>query len=92
MQDQTKSNAHDSPPHHLNSYDIDRNLLTDNTVITFPTMLKLISVTLVGSVKYSKLDIDSDDKDTSSTNGCVTSNDITGHDRKNILQKMPTSP
>ncbi len=52
-------------------------------------MLKLISGTLVGGVKYSDLFIDSDDKDTSSTNGYVTSND-TCHEENNILQKMPT--
>ncbi len=46
---------------------------------------------MVGGVKYSDLYIDSDDKDTSYTNSYVTSND-TGHDEKNILQKMPTLP
>jgi hypothetical protein len=35
--------------------------------------------------------IDSDDKDTSYTNGYVTSND-TGHDEISILQKIPTLP
>jgi hypothetical protein len=86
-----KSNTHDSPPNYLNMDDIVRNLLTDNTIKTFPRMLKLIRGTLVGSVKYSDLYIDSDGKDISSTNGYVTSND-TGHDKNNILQKMPTLP
>jgi hypothetical protein len=54
-------------------------------------MLKLISGTLVGIVKYSDLEFDSDDKDTSSTNVYVTSNN-TGHDENNIFQIMPTLP
>ena len=43
---------------------------------TFPTMLKLISGTLVGNVNYSDLYIDSDeDEDTSLTSSFVNKND-----------------
>ena len=53
-------------------------------------MLKLISGTLVGSVKYSDIYIDSDeDKDTSSTNDCVKNNDK-GQDK--TQHKIPTLP
>jgi hypothetical protein len=55
-------------------------------------MFKLIGGTLVGGVKYSDLSVDSDeDKDTSSTNSCVTNNDK-GHDKNNIQHKIPTLP
>jgi hypothetical protein len=55
-------------------------------------MLKLISGTLVGGVKYSDLYIDSnEDEDTSSANIYVTNNDK-GHDKNNIQHKIPTLP
>jgi hypothetical protein len=55
-------------------------------------MLKIIGETLVGGVKYSDLNIDSDeDKDISSTNSYVTNNDK-GHDKNNIQNKIPTLP
>ena len=55
-------------------------------------MLKLISGTLVGGVKYSDLYIDSNkDEDTSSTNSYVTNNNK-GHDKNNNQHKIPTLP
>ncbi len=89
---QTDSNTHDTPLHYLNSNDIDNENGTEETIKTFPTMLKLISGTLVGGVKYSDLYIDSDeDKDTSSTNSYDTNNDK-GHDKNNTQHKIPTLP
>jgi hypothetical protein len=65
---------------------------TEETIKTFPTMLKLIGGTMVGGVKYSDQYIDSDeDKDTSSTNSYDTNND-NGHDKNNIQHKIPTLP
>ncbi len=53
-------------------------------------MLKLISGTLVGGVKYSDVCIDSDeDEDTSSTNDYVNNNDK-GNDK--TQHKIPTLP
>jgi hypothetical protein len=55
-------------------------------------LLKLISGTLVGGVKYSDLYIDLDDhEDTSSTNSYVTNNDK-GYDKNNNQHKIPTLP
>ncbi len=55
-------------------------------------MLKLISGTLVGGVKYSDLYIDfGEDEDTSSTNSYVKNNDK-GHDKNNNQHKIPTLP
>ncbi len=55
-------------------------------------MLKLISGTLVGGIKYSDLYSDSnEDKDTSSTNSYVTINDK-GNDKNNNQHKIPTLP
>ncbi len=73
---QAGSNTHETTPHCLNSVDIDNDHGTEETIKSFPTMLKLISGTLVGGVKYSDLYIDSnEDEDTSSTNSYVTNND-----------------
>jgi hypothetical protein len=55
-------------------------------------MLKLISGTLVGSVNYSDLYIDSDeDEDTSSTNSLVNKSDKE-HGKKKKERKIPTLP
>jgi hypothetical protein len=92
LQYQADSNTHDTTPHCLTSNDIDYDHGTEKTIKTFPTMLKLISGTLVGGVKYSDLYIDSDeDKDNSSTNSYVTNNDK-GHDKSNTQHKIPTLP
>jgi hypothetical protein len=68
LQYQADSITHETTPHCLNSNDIDNDYGTDVTIKSFPTMLKLISGTLVGGVKYSDLYIDSNEgEDTSST-------------------------
>jgi hypothetical protein len=61
---------HLNNPQCLNSNDFDSDHGTEETIKTFPTMLKLVGGTLVGSVKYTdQIYIDSDEeKDTSSTN------------------------
>ena len=69
---QTQINTHGTSPHCLNPNDIDSDHGTEETIKTFPTMLKLIGGTLVGGVKYSDLYIDSnEDEDTSSANSYV---------------------
>ncbi len=47
----------------LNSDDVNGDISTMHTIQTFPTMLKLISGTLVGGANYSDTYIDSDVKD-----------------------------
>jgi hypothetical protein len=67
LQHQADSSAHDATPQFLNSKDIDGDHRAEETIKTFPTMLKLSSGTLVGGVKYRDLYIDSDeDEDISS--------------------------
>jgi hypothetical protein len=76
----------------FNSNDINNDHGTEETIKTFPTMLKLIGGTLVGGVKYSDLYIDSnEDEDTSSTNSCGTNN-YKGHDQNNTQHNIPTLP
>jgi hypothetical protein len=68
-------------------FNIDSDHKTEETIKTFPTMLKLIGGTLVGSVKYSDIYIDSDeDDDTSSTNDYVNKNDK-GHGKNKTQNK-----
>ncbi len=55
LQHQADSSTHDATPQCLNSKDFDSDHGTEDTIKTFPTMLKLISGTLVGGVKYSDL-------------------------------------
>jgi hypothetical protein len=47
----------------LNSDDVNGDISTMHTIQTLPTMLKLISGTLVGGANYSDIYIDSDVKD-----------------------------
>ncbi len=76
LQHQADSSTHDATPQCLNSIDFDSDHGTEETIKTFPTTLKLISVTLVGGVKYSDLYIDSDeDEYTSSTSSSVNESD-----------------
>jgi hypothetical protein len=76
LQYQADSNIHVSAQHFLNSKDFDNDHGTEESIKSPPTMLKLIGGTLVGSVKYSDLYIDSDeDEGNSSTNSHVTNND-----------------
>jgi hypothetical protein len=90
LQYQADSYSHDAAPQCLNSNNINSDHGTEDTIKTFPTMLKLISGTLVGGVKYSDIYIDSDeDEDTSSTNDYVNNNDK-GQDK--TQHKIPTLP
>ncbi len=76
LQQQADSSTRDATPIFSNSKDIDDDHGTEETIKTFPTMLKLISGTLVGGVKYNDLYIDSDeDEDTSSTSSFVNERD-----------------
>ena len=68
LPNQADSSTQNSIPQCLNSNDFDSDHGTEETIKTFPTMLKLVGGTLVGSVNYSDLYNDSDDlEDTSST-------------------------
>jgi hypothetical protein len=70
------SSAHDGTSQCLHSKDIDGDHRSEEMIKTFPTMLNLISGTLVGGVNYSDLYIDSDeDEDTSLTISFVNEND-----------------
>jgi hypothetical protein len=92
LQYQADSNIHETAQHCLNSKDIDNDYGTEETIKSFATMLKLISGTLVGGVKYSDLYIDSnEDKDNSSTNSHVTNNDK-DQNKNNNQQKIPPLP
>ncbi len=51
LQYQADSYSHDAAPQCLNSNNIKSDHGTEDTIKTFPTMLKLISGTLVGGVK-----------------------------------------
>jgi hypothetical protein len=92
LQYQADSYTHDAAPQCLNSNNIESDHGTEDTIKTFPTMLKLICGTLVGGVKYSDIYIDSDeDEETSSTNDYVNNNDK-GHDKNKTQHKIPTLP
>jgi hypothetical protein len=88
LQHQADSSTRDATPIILISKDIDGDHGTEETIKTFPTMLKLISGTLVGGVKYSDLykdsdeDEDDEDEDTSSTSSFV--NDRDGKKKGNV--------
>jgi hypothetical protein len=87
---QPDSYSHDATPQCLNANNIDGDHRTDDTTKNFPTMLKLISGTLVGVVKYSDIYIESDeDEDTSSMDNYVNNNDKS-HDK--TQHKIPTLP
>ncbi len=91
-QHQADSSTRDGTPIFLNLKDINGDLGREGTIKTFPTMLKLISGTLVGGVKYSDLYIDSDeDEDTSSTSSFVNKRDK-DHVKKKKERKIPTLP
>ena len=55
LQNQSHLHTQDTTHHCLNSNDTNSHHGTGDTTKTFPTMLKLISGTLVGGVKYSDL-------------------------------------
>ncbi len=91
LQHQADSSTQNAIPQCLNSKDLNTDHGTEDTIKTFPTMLKLIGGTLVGGVKYSDLYIDSDeDEDTSSTSSYVNKSDK--DHGKNMQCKIPTLP
>jgi len=92
LQQQADSSTHDATPQYLNLKDFDSDHGTEETIKTFPTMLKLIRGTLVGGVKYSDLYIDSDeDEYTSSTSSSVNKSDK-DHGKKKAKRNIPTLP
>jgi hypothetical protein len=73
---QPDSSSHDATRQCLTATNIDDYHRTEDTMKTFPTMLKLISGLLVGGVKYSDIYIESNnDDDTSTTNDYMNNND-----------------
>jgi hypothetical protein len=92
LQKQLHLNTQDTGHHCLNPNDTNSHHGTEDTTKTFPTMLTLISGTLVGGVKYSDLYIDSgEEEETSSTESYVTNNNM-DHKKNNTLHKVPTLP
>ncbi len=76
LQHQADSSTQNATPQCLNLKDLNSDHGTEDTIKTFPTMLKLICGTLVGGVKHSDLYIDSnEDEDTSSTSSYVNESD-----------------
>jgi hypothetical protein len=76
----------------LNSDDVNGDISTMHTIQTFPTMLKLISQTLVGGANYSDIYIDSDVEDVLeklSTINNETTKEI-DRDKNTNSQKVPT--
>ncbi len=90
LQYQAETYSHDTTPQCLSSNNIDSDHGAEDTIKIFPIMLKLISGTLVGGVKYIDIYIEADeDEDTSSTNDYVNNNDK-GQDK--TQHKIPTLP
>ena len=90
LQHQVESNTHDSTNQCFNSKEFAGDQEQEDIIKTFPTMLKLISGTLVGSVKYSDLYIDSDkNEDISSASSLVNKKD---HSKKPNECRIPTLP
>ena len=74
----------------LNSKHSDRDQKIEESVKTFPTMLKLINGTLIGSMKYSDLYNDLEEcEDTSSTSSQANKSDR-DHCMNKIQDKIPT--
>ena len=85
LPNQADSSTQNSIPQCLNSNDFDSDHGTEETIKTFPTMLKLVAGTLVGSVIYSDLYDDFDnEEDTSSTSS------YKDHDRTKKQRKIPS--
>ena len=66
----------------LNSNDFDSDHGTEETIKTFPTMLKLVVGTLVGSVIYSDVYDDSDNEEETSSTSSFKDYDRTKKQRK----------
>lgn len=85
LQNQADSGTQNSIAQCLNSNEFDSDHGTEETIKTFPTMLKLVAGTLVGTVIYSDIYDDSDnEEDTSSTSS------YKDHDRTKKQCKIPS--
>ena len=92
LQHQPDSSTCYSTPLCLNSTNFDDDQKTEESIKTFPTLLKLINGTLVGSVKYSDLYNDlEENEDTSSTCRHASESDR-DHCMKKMQRKIPTLP
>jgi len=92
LQHQPDSSTRDATPLCLNSTNFDGDQKTEESIITFPTMLKLINGTLVGCVKYSDLYNDlEENEDTSSTCRHANESDRDYYTKK-MQCKIPTLP
>ena len=88
LQDQVESSTHDSTNQCFYSKEFAGHHEQDDMIKTFPTMLKLISGTLVGGVKYSDLYIDSDEnEEKTSANSLVSKKD---HGKRPKEHRIPT--
>ena len=88
LQDQVESSTHDSTNQCFYSKEFAGHHEQDEMIKTFPTMLKLISGTLVGGVKYSDLYIDSDEnEEITSANSLVSKKD---HRKRPKEHRIPT--
>ena len=92
LQHQPDSSTRDATPLCLNSTNFDGDQKTEESIKTFPTMLKLINGTLVGCVKYSDLYNDlEENEDTSSTCRHANESDRDYYTKK-MQCKIPTLP
>ena len=92
LQHQPDSSTRDVTPLCLNSTNVDSDQKTEESIKTFPTMLRLINGTLVGCMKYSDLYNDlEENEDTSSTSSHANESDR-DHCMKKIQRKIPTLP
>lgn len=88
LQLQVESSTHDPMKQCFNNDFLVDNHEQEDMIKSFPTMLKLISGTLVGGVKYSDLHLDSDEiDDISCTSTFVNEED---HSRKSEHNIIPT--
>ncbi len=92
LQHQPDSSTRDATPLCLNSTNFDGDQKTEESIKTFPTMLKLINWTLVGCVKYNDLYNDlEENEDTSSTCRHANESDRDYYTKK-MQCKIPTLP
>lgn len=92
LQHKPDSSTRNAAPLCLNSTNIEGDQKTEETIKTYPTLLKLINGTLVGSVKYSNLYNDlTENEDTSSTCRHANKNDRDLCTKK-MQHKIPTLP
>ena len=92
LQHQPDLSTRDAIPLSLNATSFGSDQKTEESIKTFPTMLKLINGTLVGCMKYSDLYNDlEENEDTSSTSSHVNESDR-DHCMKKMQHKIPTLP